>query len=91
MKFKNVETFIASGNVIFDSPSKNPRALEKSLEAHLEKHLGYPVATFIRSISELSEIAGHKPFSDSEINKDSHTVYMLSQQIRRLRRPSANY
>ena len=76
MKFTNVETFIASGNVIFDSASKDTRALEKSLEAHLEKNLGYPVATFIRSVSELSKIAGYKPFSDSELNKDGHTVYI---------------
>jgi len=76
MKFKNVETFIASGNVIFDSSSKNVRNLEKSLETHLEKNLGYPVAIFIRSVSELAEVAEYKPFSESELNKDGHTLYI---------------
>ncbi len=38
---RNVETFIASGNVIFDSKSKNAPALERRIEKHLEETLGY--------------------------------------------------
>jgi uncharacterized protein (DUF1697 family) len=37
----NVETFIASGNVIFDSPSRNTKTLEKKIERHLLEKLGY--------------------------------------------------
>ncbi len=58
----NVETVIASGNVIFDSRSKNNKAIEKKLQAKLEGSLGYTVATFVRSMEELSAIAEHKPF-----------------------------
>ena len=47
---KDVETFIASGNVIFRSPAK-PAALESKIERHLHQALGYEVATFIRSAS----------------------------------------
>src|SRR6185369_8391120 len=32
--FANVETFIASGNVIFDSKSKNVAALERKIDRH---------------------------------------------------------
>ena len=46
----NVETVIASGNVIFDSRSKNNKAIEKKLQAKLEGSLGYTVATFVRSM-----------------------------------------
>ena len=60
-----VETFIASGNVIFAAPSKNAGALERAIEAHLEKALGYPVATFIRSPEQLAAIGGYRPFPDS--------------------------
>lgn len=73
--FTNVETFIASGNVIFDSPSKNTAALEKKIEAHLQKALGYEVATFIRSTTELAAIAAHKPFPDSDI-ADADALYI---------------
>jgi uncharacterized protein (DUF1697 family) len=74
--FTNVETFIASGNVIFDSPSRSTRALGRKIEASLELTLGYAVATFIRSTSELSEIASHKPFSDAELSAAGITLYI---------------
>lgn len=73
--FFNVETFIASGNAIFDSSSKNTQALEKKIEAHLKKSLGYEVSTFLRSPSELAEIVRYKPFPESEIAK-SHALYI---------------
>jgi uncharacterized protein (DUF1697 family) len=74
--FTNVETFIASGNVIFDSPSKSTKALEKKIESYLQQTLGYPVSTFIRSTSELVAIAGYKPFPNSELNAEGHTLYI---------------
>ncbi len=74
--FRNVETFIASGNVIFDSASKNTAALEKKIESHLLQALGYEVATFIRSTTELADIAQHKPFADSELNDDGNSLYI---------------
>jgi uncharacterized protein (DUF1697 family) len=55
MDLANVQTFIQTGNVIFDS-SKTSEDLEALIEARLEKVLGYPVATFIRTPPELREI-----------------------------------
>src|ERR1700694_4608695 len=66
MGFSNVETFIASGNVIFDSKSRSTKTLEIKIERSLETNLGYKVATFIRSISELVAVARYKPFHDSD-------------------------
>jgi uncharacterized protein (DUF1697 family) len=73
---ENVETFIASGNVIFDSRSANPRALERKIEKHLNETLGYEVATFVRATSELATVVAHKPFSDSELNKEGNSLYI---------------
>ncbi|MCM3869678.1 MAG: DUF1697 domain-containing protein [Pyrinomonadaceae bacterium] len=72
----NVETFIASGNVIFDSSSKNTRTLERKIESLLEETLGYRVDTFIRSTSELEKIAQYKPFDDSELEADGNVLYV---------------
>jgi uncharacterized protein (DUF1697 family) len=74
--FSNVETFIASGNVIFDSSSKNTKMLKKKIATHLKKSLGYEVSTFIRSTSELAEIAQYKPFPDSELNALGNRLYV---------------
>jgi uncharacterized protein (DUF1697 family) len=65
--FKGVETFIASDNVIFTSPSRDRGALERRIEDHLHKSLHYEVKTFIRSQSEIAAIARYKPFKDSQL------------------------
>lgn len=61
--FSNIETFIASGNVIFEASSKNSLALEKKIADHLEKELGYAVDTFVRTIQEVIEIEKNNPFT----------------------------
>ncbi len=48
LRFSGVETFIASGNVVFESRSGDHQALTKKIERTLQKSLGYEVATFIR-------------------------------------------
>ena len=50
-----VETFIASGNVIFDSRA-SAASLETKLEKRLQAELGYEVATFVRSVPELQSV-----------------------------------
>lgn len=51
----NVSTFIASGNVLFDS--KKPRAqVEAAIEKKLKAALGYDVATMVRSGADLGVI-----------------------------------
>ena len=60
--YANVETFIASGNVIFESRTKNSKSLEQQIEQHLRQALNYEVSTFIRSVPELASIARHDAF-----------------------------
>jgi uncharacterized protein (DUF1697 family) len=82
--FKNVETFIASGNVIFESASSNAAALEKKITGHLEKSLGFPAMTFLRTDEEIAAVLEHEAcrelgaralyigFLASELSKESH-------------------
>lgn len=77
LKFTNVETFIASGNVIFDSPSMDAAALEDRIEKHLEKALGYEVGTFVRTCAEVAEAAAHAPF-DSKDDCAEFVVFLKS-------------
>lgn len=64
---KDVETFIASGNVVFTSRSTDLAALEKKIEARLGASLGYEVATFVRTCAEVAAVAGCKPFPEAQI------------------------
>ncbi|HEV8371117.1 MAG TPA: DUF1697 domain-containing protein [Pyrinomonadaceae bacterium] len=76
LSFANVETFIASGNVIFDSKTTNAKSLERKIEKHLKELLGYEVTTFVRSVAELAEIARYQPFSEKELTADGNTLFI---------------
>jgi uncharacterized protein (DUF1697 family) len=73
LKFSNVETFIASGNVIFDTKAAPDQKLEQKIEKHLEKALGYEVGTFVRSIEEIHAISVYEPFS-ADAAKAAHVI-----------------
>jgi uncharacterized protein (DUF1697 family) len=73
--FESVETFIASGNVIFDWKSKNTLSLQRKIEKVLGEALGYQVATFVRSTSEMAAIAGYQPFKGFK-NKENHSLFI---------------
>lgn len=62
-----VETFIASGNVIFSTSAKATPALEQKIEAHLKKALGYDVPALVRTTAEVAEAAARAPFPDQEV------------------------
>ena len=72
LRLASVETFIASGNVLFDSASRNTDALESRIERHLEQALGYSVATFVRPLATLAAIAAQHPFESVE--RDGHAL-----------------
>ena len=65
--FTRVETFIASGNVIFETRSKDFASMEAKIEQSLVKALGYEVATFVRTLEEVEEIARYQPFPAAAI------------------------
>ena len=64
--FSEVETFIASGNAIFETDESDADALEARIEAHLKSALGYEVATFLRTPAELAKVVRNCPFSPAE-------------------------
>jgi uncharacterized protein (DUF1697 family) len=76
MGFSDIETFIASGNVVFDATSADTKDLERKIEDWLQEALGYRVATFVRTTSELAAIAERKPFSASDLEAEGNALYV---------------
>ncbi len=60
------DTFIASGNVVFES-NRAAKLLQSAIETHLAESLGYEVATFLRTDAEVQAIALHQPFSEERM------------------------
>jgi uncharacterized protein (DUF1697 family) len=74
--FERVETYIASGNVVFDTDVTEEDKLERTIERALEAELGYPVETFVRSLEELAEVADRDAFDERPAAGDKRSVYV---------------
>ena len=81
LRFANVETFIASGNVLFDSTSTSTAAMEARIERHLGAALGYDVATFVRPLASLPAIVASHPFDTFERDAHSLTIGFLRNSL----------
>jgi uncharacterized protein (DUF1697 family) len=57
-----VDTFRASGNVLFTAPARSRERLQEQIEAGLRETLGYEVPTFLRTAAEVQAIAAQGPF-----------------------------
>lgn len=68
LALKEVETFIASGNVIFTSGTEDIKALQLKIENQLLHSLGYEVKAFLRTLPEIAAIAEYKPFNKSQLS-----------------------
>lgn len=64
--YTTAETFIASGNVVFDVPPRQRASIEAKIERLLHAALGFEVATFVRSIDDMQAVAGFSPFKEGE-------------------------
>lgn len=67
LRFRNVETFIASGNVIVETSSGDVEELRARIEKALRKSLGYDVDAFLRTETELRAVVGALPFTAEAI------------------------
>ena len=59
--FSKVATFIASGNVVFETTTKEAKTLERKIERALKEALSYEVRTFVREEAELIKIVAYRP------------------------------
>lgn len=75
--FTNVATFIASGNVIFETADTDTARLQARIEQQLQMGLGYEVATFLRSRAEVAAIATYEPFTPATIDVDTFTLSIM--------------
>jgi len=76
MNFTEVATFIASGNVLFASKTRDSRKIEKQIQHSLHQSLGYGVDTFVRTREQVAAIAAFRPFAQPELDDSANTVHV---------------
>ncbi len=63
--FSNVASFIASGNIIFETPARNTALVEERIERALLQEIGYELTPFVRTGPELEQIIAFDAFPTS--------------------------
>ena len=77
MGFQNVYTYKQSGNVIFEANSADPQEMKAKIEEKLRVYLGYEVAVFVRTLSQLEGIINLDPFKNQRKADTSFLVTFL--------------
>jgi uncharacterized protein (DUF1697 family) len=66
--FQSVRTYIASGNVVFQS-KKTEAQVKAALEKALAAYAGKPVGVLVRTAAEMAEILAKNPFAEFPGNR----------------------
>jgi uncharacterized protein (DUF1697 family) len=66
--YSQVQTYIASGNVVFASQDK-PSQIKATLEAQLKSYAGKPVGVVVRTAEEMAAVLAANPFPNAAPNQ----------------------
>src|SRR4051812_10833094 len=72
--FSDVKTVRSSGNVVFCSTASGQAALERQIEAAMEKHLGRSFLTIVRPVEQLRALLDSNPYRGYRIAPDAKRI-----------------
>ncbi|MEI7676874.1 MAG: DUF1697 domain-containing protein [Bacteroidales bacterium] len=75
--FGNVESYIQSGNVSFDSEETNQTKLEELISESIREHLGYEVKSFVRTKAQMRDLLDRCPYSLTELKENEYLYFSL--------------
>lgn len=84
--FLNVETYIQSGNVVFETPETDKGKIARDIEVLLYKEYGYDVGMFILDKAELAKAIENNPYTGKEPEPSGvkkYFVAFLSDEVSR--------
>ncbi|MFN3725055.1 MAG: DUF1697 domain-containing protein [Allosphingosinicella sp.] len=76
--WEKVETYIQSGNVVFEATGK-PEALETALEKAVAKRFGFERPVIVRSAKQWTDYAEGSPFPEAERDEPNRLMLGLSK------------
>ena len=75
LDFKNLTTYIQSGNIVFQSEILENNKLEEKIHENIKKKYGFDVPVIVRSLEEWQKVVDGFPFKteDCDINRLAFT------------------
>jgi len=86
--FQNVQTVISTGNVLFESPLRDVKALEAAIEGAIQRQLGFTSTTIVRSHYQLRRLVSSNLFGGVE---DTPTTRLNVTFLKEKRRTSLQF
>lgn len=77
--FSDVETVVASGNVIFSYPTRPTRGLEEKLTLMVDDRFDMTAAALVRNRDELAAAIADNPFAGTNEDRFVHTMFLDRQ------------
>ncbi|MBT5186438.1 MAG: DUF1697 domain-containing protein [Kordiimonadaceae bacterium] len=74
LAYQNVQTYIQSGNVIFDHAEKDIASIKKEIENTIEKKYDFSVYVDVRTCSEFIKILENLPFKNFDLEQDGTKI-----------------
>ena len=74
--FSNVETVVASGNVLFDYPERPDEGLEEKLSLMMHERFGFDSVALVRSRAALAAAIAENPFAADGEEQFVHTLFL---------------
>jgi uncharacterized protein (DUF1697 family) len=68
LKFKNVQTYIASGNVVFQSPETDVQKLRRKIQKKIQEKFGFDVGILVITPKQLEKAIKQNPFPNAKPN-----------------------
>ena len=82
LKFKDVHTYVQSGNVVFRTDEKDLAKLTKRIQGAIAKKFGLTPGVMLRTTAEMRSIVARNPFSKREgIEPNKLHVSFLGAQL----------
>ena len=79
--YKDVVTYIQSGNVVFNTSSGNTKTLENEITKGIEEEFGYEVPVVVRTRDQIITILKNNPYRDKELLDTNKVGYVLFKQF----------
>jgi uncharacterized protein (DUF1697 family) len=81
LRFKNVRTLLASGNVVFETSSTREAVLEQKIEDKLKNTFGFEIEVLVRTIEELRRLIESNPFIGVKVTQQTRLyITFLSEK-----------
>ena len=79
--FKNVKSYINSGNLIFETAKTDDAKLAEKIHDAIQKEFGFDISVMVRPMAEIEEIVAWNPFAGQfESHKDVH-IFFLNDKL----------